>query len=385
MSDRLFWQTDADDWWEQRPQMRGVNLGGWLLTERWMNRDLYALVEKEFDKHIPDEWTLCETLGAERAAGFMQRHRDSFITESDFAEIAALGLNAVRLPFHYTALEAHEGTPFVPALDGSGVPYLQRALEWAERHQLMVILDLHGLPGQQTKEHISGREREDWKWQDWDVVHSLDIISSIAKRFNGMSAVVGLSVVNEPSTDIPANVLLSFYERAYWRIRDNHMPHTKVSVIITAFPENRLPEFTGKLTSDRLFENVIIDLHYYQCFGDYWQGRSLSKHLEAPTKERERELTQIMDQGHWVIIGEWSLRLPWQGHEGNIQSTDEGAGPDDATEKFAREQLKAYNCCQGHFFWSWKIGNDTCSEPLQDGWEPWWSLQECHRRGWISW
>ncbi|RYF28828.1 MAG: hypothetical protein EOO17_03865 [Chloroflexi bacterium] len=56
-------------------QLRGVNLGGWLLLERWMTPSLFegitAQDEYQFMRH-PD------------AAARIAAHRKSFITEADF-------------------------------------------------------------------------------------------------------------------------------------------------------------------------------------------------------------------------------------------------------------------------------------------------------------
>ena len=74
--------------------IRGVNLGGWLLLERWITPSVFG------DSQARDEFSLCSELGAE-AASVLKIHRDNFITEADFAWIANHGLNAVRLPVGY--------------------------------------------------------------------------------------------------------------------------------------------------------------------------------------------------------------------------------------------------------------------------------------------
>ena len=43
-----------------------------------------------------DEWTLSEAMGADLEKA-MTEHYDTFITEQDFIEIAAAGLNWVRM------------------------------------------------------------------------------------------------------------------------------------------------------------------------------------------------------------------------------------------------------------------------------------------------
>jgi hypothetical protein len=60
------------------------------------------------------------------------------LTESDFADIAALGMNAVRLTLSWSLLEPRSGEYSVPYLDR-----VREAVGWAKRHHLYVVLDIH--------------------------------------------------------------------------------------------------------------------------------------------------------------------------------------------------------------------------------------------------
>src|SRR2546427_669299 len=80
-------------------KLRGVNFGAWLVLEKWMVPDVYRGTD------APDEYSLCLDLG-DRAKSRLERHRETFITAEDFRWIRNCGLNAVRLPVGYWALEA---------------------------------------------------------------------------------------------------------------------------------------------------------------------------------------------------------------------------------------------------------------------------------------
>ena len=84
--------------------MHGVNLGGWL--------------------------SQADDISAE--------HYETFITESDIAKIAALGLDHVRIPVDYMVLEEEDGTR-----KEQGYAYLDRCLTWCQKHGLRMIIDLH--------------------------------------------------------------------------------------------------------------------------------------------------------------------------------------------------------------------------------------------------
>ena len=88
----------------------GVNLGGWLSQYRV----------------------------------FDHAHFQTFITEADIAQIAAWGMDHVRLPVDYPVIQA-ESAPyeFLP----SGFEYIRNCIAWCNKYNLDVILDLHKAPG----------------------------------------------------------------------------------------------------------------------------------------------------------------------------------------------------------------------------------------------
>ena len=60
------------------------------------------------------------------------------LAERDFAEIAALGFNVVRLVMNWSAFQPERG-----AFDEAYVARVREAVRWAARHDLYVVLDMH--------------------------------------------------------------------------------------------------------------------------------------------------------------------------------------------------------------------------------------------------
>ncbi|KAK0563213.1 hypothetical protein OC844_002312 [Tilletia horrida] len=91
---------------------RGVNLGGWLVTESWMTNYLYRNAPQNESDFIADEgeWMLAYANRSE-AKEILRQHYATWITEDDFRQMKALGLNAVRLVIPYWALE--DGPPVI--------------------------------------------------------------------------------------------------------------------------------------------------------------------------------------------------------------------------------------------------------------------------------
>ena len=59
-------------------------------------------------------------------------------SEDDFRAIADMGFNSVRLLVHWSSLEPQRGT-----FDGAFVARVRQAVDWARRHGLYVVLDMH--------------------------------------------------------------------------------------------------------------------------------------------------------------------------------------------------------------------------------------------------
>ena len=228
-----------------RHQLRGVNLGGWFVVEPWMTPALFA------GTSAVDEHTLMETPDGPE---LIRRHRETFITEADFAWIAEHGLSLVRLPVGHWTLQAEP--PYEAAVE-----LLDAAMDWAHTYGLKVLLDMHGVIGSQNGRDHSGRvgprefyrisrHRED----------SLEALAQLATRYAAHPALWGIELVNEP-TDPRIWRLWEFHHRAYRMLTDVLVPGTRV-----VFSDGYLPWFlSGTLRGQPDFP-VVLDCHFYQAF-----------------------------------------------------------------------------------------------------------------------
>ena len=98
-----------------------------------------------------------KTLAAER----MRAHLDNFISEADFAWLAANGFNAVRIPIGYWNVLGPDALPgaqaiFVPEDSAESFAVLDRWFRWSRAHGISILLDLHGAPRSQNgADHVS--------------------------------------------------------------------------------------------------------------------------------------------------------------------------------------------------------------------------------------
>lgn len=126
--------------------IKGVNLGNWLVLEKWMSPALFQGTDAE------DEYYLPRRLSKEVYEARIRIHRSEYITERDFAQIRALGMNMVRIPVPYFVFG--DCPPFLGCTEE-----LDKAFAWAEKYGLQILLDLHTVPGSQNGFDNGGRAR----------------------------------------------------------------------------------------------------------------------------------------------------------------------------------------------------------------------------------
>ena len=167
-------------------KIRGVNLGNWLVLEKWMSPELYS------DTTAEDETYLCLQLSEGEKRSRLKVHRDHYITSRDFAYIAEKGFNAVRLPVPFFVFEDYG--PYVHCVE-----YVDKAMKWAGDYHLKVLLDLHTVPGSQNGSDNAGIcGIVQWAQYPERVEIALDVLERLALRYGQNPALLGIEVLNEP-------------------------------------------------------------------------------------------------------------------------------------------------------------------------------------------
>lgn len=328
---------------------RGVNLGGWLVLEKWMTPSVFAGV----DAH--DEFTFCQKLGKAKATARIKKHREQWIKDSDFVWIAERGLNAVRLPVGYWIAE--ENSPFI-----SGWDTVERAFRSAKKHGLGVLLDLHGAPGSQNGMDHSGKSGNlGWHTSRENIAHTLRVVENLARRCKSFDNLIGLELLNEPRWDVPMDVIKQFYRDAYPLVR-KHLGKERAVVIHDAFRSGDWA--TGFNGAD--MKNVVLDTHLYQCYTDDDRNRDMHAQVELAVLGRKRQLDS-MENSMPVIVGEWSLGLPPESLRG-LDAFER----DTAMRAYGDAQLLSYEKTHGWFFWNYHIESGGG-----------WSFRDSVKRGWL--
>lgn len=105
-------------------KIKGVNLGNWLVLEKWMSPSLFEGTTAE------DEYYLPAQLPPEVYEARIKIHRSEYTTERDFASIKRMGLNAVRIPVPYFIFG--DRPPYIGCIAEPGQSIFVGGKIWAE-------------------------------------------------------------------------------------------------------------------------------------------------------------------------------------------------------------------------------------------------------------
>ena len=169
--------------------VKGVNLGNWLVLEKWMSPALFDGTTAEDEYYLPSQ------LSKEVYEARIKIHRAEYITEGDFVRIKAMGLDTVRIPVPYFIFG--DRPPFIGC-----IAELDKAFNWAERYGLQILIDLHTAPDSQNgfdNGGISGVCK--WSRQPDEVEFVLNVLERLAERYKDRAGLWGIEVLNEPILD----------------------------------------------------------------------------------------------------------------------------------------------------------------------------------------
>ncbi|AZK47550.1 glycoside hydrolase family 5 protein [Paenibacillus lentus] len=382
--------------------IKGVNLGNWLVLEKWMSPGLFE------GTTAADEYYLPTQLSKEVYEARIKVHRQEYITERDFAAIKSFGLNAVRIPVPYFVMG--DCPPFIGCVDE-----LDKAFLWAEKYGLQVLIELHTVPGSQNgfdNGGISGVCK--WAQQPESVEFTLKLLEKLSERYGQNKSLWGIGVLNEPITEriwdligvqerykpvdpelaagsapISLDFLREFYVEAYRRMR-RYLPEEKYIVIHDGFELKAWKDFMR----EEEFKNVVLDTHQYLMMAEITGcEQSIEGYTEYIHNHFAKDIAE-MQQYFPVICGEWSLfnsygcgtdtaggLSPVHG----LESKEDKLSADHKKEfysQLAKAQLEAWKQGSGHFYWNYKLLLDTVNEPGWIGWDSW-DLGKCVSLGWF--
>ena len=307
--------------------LRGVNLGGWLILERWMTPSLFSGMGAD------DEYSFMQVPGAVQK---IEGHRKSFITEADFKWLQQNGINAVRIPVGYWLFDGD--APYTPT-----VKYLDWAMKMADKYHLKVLIDLHGLKGSQNGKDHSGRiGKSEWQRHAEYREETIAVLEKIAERYYDSPALWGIELINEPKFGLIQWKLRRFYRQAYRCLSKVARPGT-----VIVFHDGFTPRLLSGVIGGRTNYPVMMDVHWYHFASPSYVWRSIKRYLQA-VKARPRAIAKLQSVQP-IIIGEWSIVLAGEKLAG--KPAEEKAA---LQKQHGEIQLAAYESAAGWFYWNYK-------------------------------
>ena len=236
--------------------LRGVNMGGWLVQEGWMNLTNGPCQAESFK-------VLDERFGRDVREHLFQVYEDNYLSERDFDNIRALGMNVVRLPFAWWNILNDDGT-----LRADAFTRLDWFVDCCAQRGLYVILDLHAARGSQNNQDNSGEMNGSqlWKNETWQD-QMLYLWECVADHYKGNPAIAAYDLLNEPGGDLKSTgvVQWEYFDRLYEAIRAIDPEH--IIMMESCWDPEDLP------SPDRYgWDNVVYQYHWYKwnADNDYW-------------------------------------------------------------------------------------------------------------------
>ncbi len=386
-------------------KIKGVNLGNWLVLEKWMSPELY------YGTNADDEDALAYALDSKSYESRIKTHRSEYITERDFVRIKGMGMNMVRIPVPFFIFG--DRAPFIGCIDE-----LDKAFNWAERYGLKILIDLHTAPESQNgfdNGGVSGVCK--WAQLPDEVEFELSVLERLAQRYGNRTGLYGIEAINEPITERMWEImnpqkrypnanperakgskgctyefLEDFYYKAYERIR-KHMGEEKAFVIHDAFD---LTYWKNFMQDKSKYKNVVLDTHQYLMAAEMMGCKHeldsyvefIQKNYAEPIKEMSKYFTVIC--GEWCLFNSLACGYDTKGGQSALNGvSDEGRKVITDEEKahiyktLSTEQLKAWDNGEGYFYWNYKLLTDTVNTEGWSGWEAW-DADRCVNFGWFD-
>ncbi|KAI9609192.1 hypothetical protein KEM48_002898 [Puccinia striiformis f. sp. tritici PST-130] len=386
-------------WDYSNRRILGVNLGGWLVLEPFITPYMF----EPFSSHdangqaptVVDEWTLSTALG-DKLATTLEEHYRTFITEEDFMQIAAAGLNWVRLPVGWWMIETWDGEPF---LEGVSLSTSSRHSNGARKYGLRVNLDLHAVPGSQNGFNHGGNwgpSIPDWLNGCRQRSTNLNYIRTLTQFITQpqyVNVVPMFSVLNEALVQkIGVPQMRSFIpnDARNHRVWSRQSP---MMVIHDGF-QGTGAGHTGWGGFLKGADRLGLDTHTYFAF-DKQSNDSLGYNSYKPCTYWAKGFNQTNTEFGFNLAGEYSLApLRWDISNTTAPDTknfpmvgscdpwkDYRTWTPDMKKSIADLAATSQDAMQNSFFWTWKISRSIRTPDVKPN--PMWDYQLGLQQGWI--
>lgn len=252
--------------------LKGTNLGNWLVPEGYMFKMGQVNAPRKIDE------LLYELVGPDSLAVFWKGFLNNYITHDDIKYLKGIGVNHLRLPFHYKLFT----NDLYMGERNQGFKYFNRLIEWCREEQLYILLDMHCAPGGQTGDNIDdsygypfllkSKTSQDLMTEIW---------VRIAKKYKNEPVIVGYDIVNEPIAHYFENELDDLNHQLF-------LLYKRITTEIRAVDNDHIVFLNGSVWSGNfdVFEEIFDNNMVYE-FHKYWfdvNQEAIQKYLDFSKK-----------------------------------------------------------------------------------------------------
>ncbi|ORY60657.1 glycoside hydrolase superfamily [Pseudomassariella vexata] len=355
-------------------KIRGVNLGGWMISEPWMmDSEWRTMGCYNGNQKMCSEFDCVAFLGQATADTSFNAHYARWITVDDIQRIHDVGLNTIRIPLGYWTYRdiVYEDNEHFPHVD---LKYLDNIIAKAASLGMFVVIDLHGAPfAQKASDAFTGQCLPSSAFpaffQQSQYDRASQWLSWMTERIHNTpsyKATIGIiEVVNEPQTDRDSGGMPQaerdtltqvYYPQALQAVRSkeaslNVLASQQLHVQFmdqlwgAGNPKSNLPSLTSVAFDDHNYVGGAIpqgtgakqaDYMWYTCYDD----------------------NRLSDGNTPKVVQEFSLTVL-----GDIEWNSEFDPFASQNQAFYQQwwiaQQRLYEKTNGWIFWTWKtqLGN----------------------------
>ena len=186
---------------------------------------------------------------------------DNFIKESDIETIKSWGLDHIRVPVDYDLVEEKDGT-----YKEDGFTYIQKALDWAEKYGLNMVLDLHKTygysfdSGEQEAGFFENEKYQERFYKLWE---------EFSKRFGKYEDRLAFEILNEVTKKEYCDAWNRISTECIKRIRVNA---PTIKILLGGYYNNSIVALKDLCAP--YDENVVYNFHCYEPLVFTHQGAS---------------------------------------------------------------------------------------------------------------
>ena len=272
-------------------QLKGLNLGGWFIMEKWMC---------PLDSgSLPDTYSVITNLdsrfGVATEQNLIHGYQTNWITLNDLNNLTNAGFNCVRMPVWWGNFYSITNTTS-SGWRSDAFTVLDWLVTNCASRGIYVIIDMHGVVGGQGTSDDTGWANQNQYWTNSvDQSETAYMWSQIAAHYNGNPAVAGYDLINEPDGTTSTTYVWAAYASLYKTIRA--VDPTRMIIVEGTFGNwnwSMLPN-----PSTYQWTNIVYSMHEYQYGGTVAQ-------IEAGSDNQVADFHNHLSWNVPGYIGEWN-------------------------------------------------------------------------------